>query len=79
MNAASGGTMTKNGTWQDTSANGTGTAGYFRIFDNAGTTCHIQGTVTLTGGGGDMTVDNTSFVTGQAFLVSTFTLTAANA
>ena len=79
MDPASGGTKVKAGTWQDTSANGTGTAGYFRIFDSTGTTCHIQGTVTLTGGGGDMTVDNTSFETGQAFLVSTFTLTAANA
>lgn len=79
MNAASGGTKTKNGTWQDTSANGTGTAGYFRIFDTTGTTCHAQGTVTLTGGGGDMTVDNTSFVTGQAFSVTTFTLTSGNA
>jgi len=79
MNAASGGTKTKNGTWQDMSANGTGTAGYFRIFDTTGTTCHAQGTVTLTGDGGEMTVDNTDFVTGQAFSVTTFTLTAGNA
>lgn len=79
MNAASAGTKTKAGTWEDTSADATGTAGHFRIYDSTGTTCHIQGTVTATGGGGDMTVDNTSFASGQAFSVVTFTLTAGNA
>lgn len=56
-----------------------GTAGYFRIVDNAGTTCHLQGTVTATGGGGDMTIDNTSIASGQAVSVTGFTLTDANA
>lgn len=79
MNAASSGTKTKAGTWEDTSADATGTAGHFRIYDSGGTVCHIQGTVTATGGGGDMTVDNTSFAAGQAFSVVTFTLTAGNA
>ena len=79
MAAASGGTKAKSGTWEDTSADNTGTAAHFRIYDSGGTTCHIQGTVTLTAGGGDMTVDNTSFVAGQNFLVTGFTLTAGNA
>lgn len=79
MAAASGGTKAKNGTWEDTSADATGTAAHFRIYDSGGTTCHIQGTVTATGGGGDMTVDSTSFTAGQAFSVTTFTLTAGNA
>lgn len=78
MNAASSGTKTLNGTWQDTSADNTGTAAHFRIHDSGGN-CHIQGTVTATGGGGDMTVDNTSFASGQQFTVTTFTLTAGNA
>lgn len=78
MNAASSGTKTLNGTWQDSSADNTGTAGHFRIYDSGGN-CHIQGTVTATGGGGDMTVDNTSFASGQQFTVTTFTLTAGNA
>jgi len=56
-----------------------GTAGYFRIVDNAGTTCHLQGTVTATGGGGDMTIDNTSIANGQAVNVTGFALTDANA
>lgn len=77
-NAASG-AKAKSGTWQDTSADATGTAGYFRIKDSTGATCGIQGTVTATGGGGDMTVDNVSFASGQSFTVTAFTLTDANA
>jgi hypothetical protein len=75
--AASAGAKTLLGTWQDTSADATGTAGHFRI--NAGATCHIQGTVTATGGGGDMTVDNTSFAVGQQVTVTAFTINAGGA
>ena len=67
------------GTWADNSADATGTAGHYRIYASDGTTCHDQGTVTLTGGGGDLTVDNTSFAAGQAFSVTQFTKTAGNA
>jgi len=79
MANASGGTKAKSGTWQDSSADNTGTAAHYRIYDSGGTTCHEQGTVTLTGGGGDMTVDNTSFVAGQSFTVTSYTKTAGNA
>lgn len=79
MAAASSGSKAKSGTWQDTSADATGTAAHFRIYASDGTTAHIQGTVTATGGGGDMTVDNTSFASGQSFTVTGFTLTDANA
>jgi hypothetical protein len=79
MAAASGGTKAKSGTWEDTSADAAGTAAHFRLYASDGTTCHAQGTVTATGGGGDMTVDNTSFASGQAFTVTGFTLTAGNA
>lgn len=79
MAAASSGSKSKSGTWQDSSADATGTAAHFRIYDSGGTTCHIQGTVTATGGGGDLTVDNTSFASGQSFTINSFTLTDANA
>lgn len=79
MAAASGGSKALAGTWQDTSADATGTAAHFEIMDSSGATCHLQGTVTATGGGGDMTVDNTSFAAGQSFTVTSFTLTDANA
>lgn len=77
--AASGGSKAINGTWQELLADNTGTAGYFRIFDSGGTTCHIQGTVTATGGGGDMTFGTTSFVANEQVNVTSFTLTDGNA
>jgi len=77
--AASSGSKAKSGTWSDSSADATGTAGHFRIYASDGTTCHAQGTVTATGGGGDMTLDNTSIASGQAVSISTFTITAGNA
>ena len=79
MAAASSGSKAKAGTWEDTSADATGTAAHFRLYASDGTTCHAQGTVTATGGGGDMTVDNTSFAAAQAFTVTGFTITAGNA
>jgi hypothetical protein len=79
MAAASNGTKAKLGTWEDTSADAAGTAGHYRIYASDGTTCHEQGTVTATGGGGDMTVDNVSFAAGQAFSVTSYTKTAGNA
>lgn len=78
MSAAASGTKAKLGTWQANAA-GTGTAGYFRVLNSAGAVCHVQGTVTATGGGGDMTVDNTSIASGQQVTVNTFSLTDANA
>jgi len=79
MAAASGGSKAKSGTWEDTSADGTGTAAHWRLYASDGTTCHAQGTVTATGGGGDMTVDNTSFAAGQQFTVTSFSITDGNA
>jgi hypothetical protein len=79
MAAASGGTKAKQGTWADDAADAAGTAGHFRIYAADGTTCHLQGTITATGGGGDMTVDNTNFAAGQKFSIDGFTLTAPNA
>jgi hypothetical protein len=77
--AASSGSKAKAGTWQDAAADATGTAAHFRIYDSGGTTCHLQGSVTATGGGGDLEVQNTSFATGQQITVTSFTLTDGNA
>lgn len=79
MAAAASGSKAKSGTWNDSSADAAGTAAYFRIYDSSATTCHLQGTVTMSGSGGDMTVDNTNFAAGQSFTVNTFSLTDANA
>lgn len=53
--------------------------GYFRLTATDGTTCGLQGTVTVTGGGGDLTFDNISVAAGQTVVVNTFTLTDGNA
>jgi hypothetical protein len=79
MAAASGGSKAKSGTWQDASADATGTAAHFRIYASDGTTAHIQGTVTVTGGGGDLTLDSVSITAAQVVTVSSFTITAGNA
>lgn len=79
MAAASSGSKAILGTWQDLSADATGTAGHFRIYDSGGTVCGIQGSITATGGGGDMTLDNTSIAAGQQVTITSFTLTDANA
>ncbi|WP_298399523.1 hypothetical protein [Sphingobium sp.] len=79
MAAAASGQKAKSGTWDDASADAAGTAGHWRIYASDGTTCHLQGTITATGGGGDMEVNNTIFAAGQAFTVTSFTLNEPNA
>lgn len=77
--AASGGTKSLNSVPISGTGADTGTAGYYRIFASNGTTCHEQGTVTATGGGGDMTISNTSITSGQAVNITSFVLTAPRA
>lgn len=81
MAAASGGSKSIAGTWTDASADATGTAGYFRVYNSQATkdntTCFMQGTVGTSGA--DMIVNSTSFVAGNSFTVNTFTLTDGNA
>lgn len=72
MAAASAGSKAKSGTWQDTSADNTGTAAYFTIFASDGVTAHIQGTVGVSAT--DMIVDSVSFTAGQSFTINTFTI-----
>lgn len=76
MAAAGSGAKAKAGTWQDASADNSGSFGYFRVYDSGVTTCHIQGTA---GTGGDLVTDSASVTAGQSFTVNTFTITAGNA
>lgn len=77
--AAAAGVIAKAGTWQDTSADATGTATWFRIRQTGdlGTTNttdeRIDGTVGTSGA--DLNLDNTSIATGQQVTINTFTLT----
>jgi len=76
MGAAAAGVKAKAGTWQDASADATGTAAHWRLYATDGTTCHAQGSYGTSGT--DMIGDSVSFTAGQSFTVNTFTLTAAN-
>jgi hypothetical protein len=76
MAAAASGSKAKSGTWQDTSADNSGTAGYYRLKASGGTV-HQQGTVTATGGGGDLTLDNTNISAGQSVTITSWTWSIA--
>ena len=82
-NPSSSGSATKAGTWQDASANNSGTAGHFRIkrSGDAGgsstTAVRIEGTITTSGGGGDMIADSTTITAGQPITCNTFTISKA--
>ena len=79
MAAASNGSKALAGSWVDTSADGAGTAGHFRVYNSQATmdqtTCFMQGTCT---GGGDMTLDNYVIAVGQQVTITGFTLTDGN-
>jgi len=75
LSAAANGVSTKAGTWQDLSADANGQAAGYRISASDGTSGHLQGTVTATGGGGDMTLDSLNFTLGQQVTVTGYTLT----
>jgi hypothetical protein len=53
--------------------------GYFRIYASDGTTCHVQGTISATGGGGDLTVDNTDIADDQHITITGFAISAPGA
>ncbi len=74
--AASGGAKSLSSTPLEATASGGAptNASFYRITSSAGTP-HEQGTVTATGGGGDMTIDNVSIATGQIVRVTGFTKT----
>jgi len=78
MDAATGGTKSKAGTWNDTSADNSGTIAHWRLYASDGTTCHAQGTATITGGGGDITLDAVVVTAAQVVTITSFVLTAGN-
>lgn len=70
------GQVTKSGTWEDASADATGIAAHYRLVNGSDIE---EGTVTATGGGGDLTLDNTSLATGQQFTITGWTRTMPSA
>jgi hypothetical protein len=69
-----GGTKTTTGT----ASASTGTnATFYRVYKSDGTTVKEQGTITATGGGGDMTLDNINIAQNQTVNVTAFTKSIA--
>lgn len=77
MAAAAARAKAKSGTWEDLSADNAGTVGHYEIITGGGARAE-QGTVTATGGGGDMTIDNTVVAQGQAITVTAFNRSMPN-
>lgn len=59
-------------------ASASSTATWFRIVTSGGTFV-IDGTVTATGGGGDLTLNTVTIVSGGTVSITSFTITAGNA
>lgn len=76
--AASGGVLTLSAVTADASANATGTASWFRMVDSTAGFV-LDGNVTITGGGGDMTLDSLSITIGQQVSLTSGTFTEGNA
>jgi hypothetical protein len=74
--AASGGVLTLNAITQDSSADATGTATWFRIVKSDGATHVLDGNVGTSGS--DLNLTTTSIVAGQPVSISSFTVTEGN-
>jgi len=59
-------------------AGAAGDADNFKVYDSDDTLI-FSGTITATGGGGDMTLDNVSIASGQTVTISSFTYDAGEA
>lgn len=74
---ASGGVLTLNSITQDSAADATGTASWFRIVKSDGTTHILDGDVGTSGS--DLNLNTTSIVLNGPVTVTSFTITAGNA
>jgi hypothetical protein len=75
--AASGGVLTLNAITQDSSADSSGTATWFRVVKSDGTTHVVDGSVSTSGS--DLNMNTVSIVSGAPVSVTSFTITAPNA
>jgi hypothetical protein len=70
--AAANGTLTANPITQDSAADATGTAAFYRILNSAGTVTYAQGTVGTSGA--DLNLNTTSIVAGGPISVTSLTI-----
>jgi hypothetical protein len=76
--AAAAGELTANAISDDTSADASGTATWFRIVDSAGTFV-LDGDAGASGSGAELILDDTSIVAGGTVAISSLVVTAGNA
>ena len=74
---AASGVLTKDGVWSDPTADVSGTATFFRLFNSTGTVCILQGTVGVSGA--DLNLSSVSIVVNGAVTVTSMTITEGNA
>ena len=74
---ASGGVLTLNAITSDASADATGTATHFRLWNSAASTAMIDGDVGTSGS--DLNLNSVSLTSGGSVAVTSFTITAGNA
>jgi hypothetical protein len=74
--AASGGTASKNGTWQGTAV-ASGTFGHYRFYNNGTSVCHEQGSCGT--GSVDLVMDAASVTSGQVVTVTSWSRSIGNA
>lgn len=72
--AANNKTLTLNAITQDASADATGNATFFRVFDSSNNVV-LQGTVSAVGGGGDLQMNTVSVVAGGPVQITSCTFT----
>lgn len=77
MAPAANGSKAMSGSWTDNNADAAGTAAWWRLTDSGGV-CHQQGDISASGGNGSLTIDNIVFAVGQAFTITSFTITDNN-
>ncbi len=75
--AASSGVLTLNSITSDASADATGTATHFRLWNSAATTAMIDGDVGTSGA--DLNLNSVSLTAGGSVAITSFTITAGNA
>ena len=75
---AVGGVISANGLPLTGNIVASGTAGWFRVFKGNGAAV-LDGTITITDGGGDMEIDNLTFVSGGTVSVQALSFNQVNA
>ena len=77
--ASVGGSVSFNAITQDTSANATGTASFFRIFQSNGTTAELDGNVSDSPGADRLQLNTVALVAGGPVQVTSLSVTAPGA